>query len=484
MPGKSLCFYNTAHHNHYIYDSNSNKIFEVDKKLWESLQEGELPPPDYSAKGFLEHHGNRTFVRLSTDEFTAAIESNIEKLTIEITQECNLNCAYCPYNENFFSFQDRSSPLSISSRKALEAVRFFFDHSRDNNYKGISFYGGEPLLRWNIIADAVEFARGKADPSHQLLFGVTTNGVLLKNDTISKFLAHHGFAIHVSLDGPPQIHDRFRRNHADDATFSTILKGLGTLRRRYKEDFYRKVHFNAVVTPLSDLEEMRDFFRQFEFIRTADQLRVNVVTLGGAKPELIDMFSDPTTQTRFNRQLADLRNHYLSCVANGTEPERLEKALFDRQFRILSSRYVDEAEVPRNQPIPAPDICFPLQKKLFVDVHGKFFICEKLNNFEHFGDLDRGIDTKKLYQFYESHIEEFIAPHCASCWAKRFCSFCYVPAFQNGKSSIKSRKTRCEQIKKRLKQDLADYTEVLEKNPHGFDFFLRQAEETVEEETT
>ena len=477
MPESSLYFYSTASRANYIYDSNSNKIFELDAELWESLKQGEAPPQDYSAGGFLQHRGIRRFTCLSYGDFRSEIDTNIEKLTIEVTQACNLACGYCPYNENFFSFQGRSSSLSISLGKALEAVRFFFDHSGENNHKGISFYGGEPLLDWDIITKTVAFARQLAKPSQQLLFGVTTNGTLLEYEEICRFLAANDFAVHVSLDGPPAIHDRFRRDHSGAGSFSSIQMGLDTLRRHYKEKFHRLVHVNAVITPLTDLEETRDFFRNFEFIQEG-QLRVNNVSMEGAKPELRNLFSNEATQIRFNLQLRDLRNHYLRCLAEGNEPELLERALFDRQFRTLYSRHVDETEVPRRQTIPVPAICIPCQKKLFVDARGKFFICEKLNNFKSFGDLDRGIDTRELYQFYASHIEDFVQRSCASCWAKRLCSLCYVPFFQNGGRSIGKRKQKCEQLKRRIKQDLVDYTTVLEKNPRGFDFFTPQTEET------
>lgn len=480
MPESSLCFYSTASQTDYAYDSNSNKIFEMERKIRESMERGVPPPPDYLAGGFLQHRGTRRFTCLSYDDFRSEIATNIEKLAIEVTQACNLACGYCPYNENFFSFQGRSSSLSISLGKALEAVRFFFDHSTANNYKGISFYGGEPLLEWDIIKQTVAFARQLARPAQQLLFGVTTNGLLLENENICRFLAQNDFAVHVSLDGPPSTHDRFRRNHNGATSFSTIQSGLDTLRRHYKENFPRRVHFNAVITPLTDLEKTRDFFRHFEFISDPVQLRVNNVSLEGAKSELMDMFVNEETQIRYNRQLRDLRRYYLQCLVDGNEPETLARALFDRPFRTLYCRYVDEADVPRRQPIPPPAICIPCQKKLFVDAAGEFHICEKLNNFKSFGDLEKGISIEELYHFYAGHINNFVRKQCASCWAKRFCSLCYVPFFQHGDRSIKKRKKQCIQIKARLKQDLVHYTEVLERNPRGFDFFIQKTEENHE----
>lgn len=114
-------------------------------------------------------------------------------LTFVITEECNFRCSYC-YQQKRFKFLDKSI-----IRNALD---FFFPFLKEESY--IHFYGGEPLLAFELIRQAVDCIRSlNIGAKKAIKYTISTNGSLL-NDKILSFLSQHRFSILLSFDGLAQ----------------------------------------------------------------------------------------------------------------------------------------------------------------------------------------------------------------------------------------------------------------------------------------
>jgi uncharacterized protein len=145
---------------------------------------------------------------------------------------CNLDCRYCFYLE-----KDRLYPARESWPMSGEVLRSYirqYIESQDRPVVSFAWQGGEPtLLGVEFFRQAVsiqrEFAQGK-----RIENSLQTNGVLL-NDEWGLFLREEGFLVGLSIDGPRELHDRYRVNQGGGSTFNAVLRGLEVLQRHQVE---------------------------------------------------------------------------------------------------------------------------------------------------------------------------------------------------------------------------------------------------------
>ena len=158
-------------------------------------------------------------------------EPKIHKITLEVTHACNLACRYCFVREQYPD--DKAMPLTV----AQKAFKRLLPKDRDI---GVTFFGGEPLVAWDMLSQFVPWALGVCserrvklpaggDRAQRCTFHVTTNGTLLSPSRIV-FLKRNNFSFITSLDGPPDVHNAQRpmRKEGDDSHAAT-LRGLHLL---------------------------------------------------------------------------------------------------------------------------------------------------------------------------------------------------------------------------------------------------------------
>lgn len=123
---------------------------------------------------------------------------NISELTFILTDDCNFRCRYC-YKIKSKNSLDRST--------AVDALNFFWPFLNDKAY--ISFYGGEPLLSFDLIKEIVDTAENKKREFHkEINFSISTNGSLI-NEHVINFFSDHKFKAVLSFDGKAQ--DKLRK---------------------------------------------------------------------------------------------------------------------------------------------------------------------------------------------------------------------------------------------------------------------------------
>jgi uncharacterized protein len=140
---------------------------------------------------------------------------------------CNLACAYCFYREKAALF-----PAGAATRMSDEVLESFVRQYVESQPRGeVSFawQGGEPtLLGLDFFRRVVELQARYAE-GRRATNALQTNGVLI-DDRWAEFLAEHRFLVGVSIDGPPDLHDRFRRDDAGGPTADRVLRAIDALR--------------------------------------------------------------------------------------------------------------------------------------------------------------------------------------------------------------------------------------------------------------
>jgi len=161
----------------------------------------------------------------------SVIEQKIKTLTINTTQLCNLKCTYCAAGGD----GTYGSPtVKLDLKKGLPQLEWLVSRCLPGEMFQINFLGGEPLLYPDVIREIAEKATELAQLSQVALrFGVVTNGTLLSTPKILDLLQKFRIAVTVSVDGPPEVQDRFRpkKNASQAAEGSSVdlEKGLQAL---------------------------------------------------------------------------------------------------------------------------------------------------------------------------------------------------------------------------------------------------------------
>lgn len=138
--------------------------------------------------------------------------SGIMKITLAITQRCNLACNYCYIKKN-------NSVMSLNT--AAKIIDFVFQDAREDEKIEIGFFGGEPLLEIDLIKKITEQIRAhKSYDKNRIILSVTTNGTIYSED-LSQFLADRNIILNISCDGPPKVQDASR--HFPDGSGSSRI---------------------------------------------------------------------------------------------------------------------------------------------------------------------------------------------------------------------------------------------------------------------
>jgi len=153
---------------------------------------------------------------------------------------CNLNCAYCFYlkKQSLYDVQGEGWRMSDETLEAY--VRQYIEAQPEAVEEiNFAFQGGEPtLLGIDFFRRAVKLQRKYTPAGRRLRNSLQTNGVLL-DDRWCEFLRENGFLVGISIDGPADLHDRYRRDKQNRGTFDQVVAALRRLKRH-------GVEFNAL----------------------------------------------------------------------------------------------------------------------------------------------------------------------------------------------------------------------------------------------
>ncbi|MCD8379439.1 MAG: thioether cross-link-forming SCIFF peptide maturase [Lachnospiraceae bacterium] len=143
----------------------------------------------------------------------------VKALCLHIAHDCNLACRYCFAEEG--EYHGRRALMSFEVGKA--ALDFLVANSGNRVNLEVDFFGGEPLMNWQVVKDLVDYGRSLEEPNHKKFrFTLTTNGVLL-NDEIMDFVNREMSNLVLSIDGRQSVHDRMRPFRNGKGSYDLIV---------------------------------------------------------------------------------------------------------------------------------------------------------------------------------------------------------------------------------------------------------------------
>ena len=222
-----------------VLDVNSGSVHVVDEIVYDmipmyenmSLEEISAKLADkYSADDIKEAYEEITELKEAGSLFTEDIYENyidsfknrqpvVKALCLHIAHDCNLACQYCFAEEG--EYHGRRALMSFEVGK--KALDFLVANSGSRRNLEVDFFGGEPLMNWEVVKQLVEYGRSIEEANNKKFrFTLTTNGVLL-NDDILDFVNKEMGNIVLSTDGRKEVHDRMRPFRNGKGSYDLIM---------------------------------------------------------------------------------------------------------------------------------------------------------------------------------------------------------------------------------------------------------------------
>ncbi len=143
----------------------------------------------------------------------------VKALCLHIAHDCNLACRYCFAEEG--EYHGRRALMSFEVGK--KALDFLIANSGNRRNLEVDFFGGEPLMNWDVVKQLVEYGRSKEEEyNKKFRFTLTTNGVLL-NDEVMEFCNREMGNVVLSLDGRPEVNDKMRPFRNGKGSYELIV---------------------------------------------------------------------------------------------------------------------------------------------------------------------------------------------------------------------------------------------------------------------
>ena len=152
-------------------------------------------------------------------------QSVLKAICLHVAHGCNMDCEYCFAGKGDYS--GKSGIMSAETGK--KALDYLVEHSGSRRHLEVDFFGGEPLINWEVCKEIVAYGR-ELEKKHDKIFNftLTTNGVLIDKDVIEFTNREMGNVV-LSMDGRRETHDRMRRSKSGEGTYDAILDNFRAL---------------------------------------------------------------------------------------------------------------------------------------------------------------------------------------------------------------------------------------------------------------
>lgn len=382
------------------------------------------------------HKENILFSEDDYEKFAKySVASPVKAMCLLVAMDCNLRCEYC-----FAGTGDYCMGRNVMSfETGKKALDFLLENSGNRENLEVDFFGGEPLMNWEVVKQLVEYGRSKeAEYGKKFRFTITTNGLLLDEDK-RKYINENMDNCVLSLDGRREVNDEFRKTVAGTGSYDTIVPKFKALvdERDPNLDYYARGTFTS---------HNLDFAEDVLSIADAgfDRLSVEPVT---ADPGCgYDLTEDdlPKIEAEYDR-LTDIML------------ERKKEGKPFTFFHFMVDLDQGPCVVKRLRG------CGAGYEYVAVTPDGDIYPCHQFvgkDEFKQGSVLDQSFNMDIAQKFAGMNI--YSRPKCQKCWAKFYCSGgCSAANYNMNHDMNDSYDLGCEMERKRL--ECAIYLKAMDK---------------------
>ena len=347
----------------------------------------------------------------------------IKALCLHVAHICNLNCSYCFAGQG--KYKGERALMSLDTAK--RAIDFLIENSGSRTNLEVDFFGGEPLMNFEVVKETVKYARSiEKGAGKNFRFTLTTNGVLL-DDEVTEFCNKEMNNVVLSLDGRREVHDRFRKDYSGKGSYDVILpKFLDFVKKRGDKSYYIRgtyTHYNTDFT--SDIFHMAD--------------------LGFKELSMEPVVCAPDDECALTKEDLPVLFQQYEILAK----EMLKRDDEGNGFTFY--HYMIDLE---NGPCIYKRIsgCGSGTEYMAVTPWGELYPCHQFVGDESYsmGNIWDGVTNTELREKFRK-CNAYSRTECRDCWAKLYCSGgCAANAYHAAGDIGKIYEYGCELFKKRM----------------------------------
>ncbi|MBR4459578.1 MAG: thioether cross-link-forming SCIFF peptide maturase [Clostridia bacterium] len=347
----------------------------------------------------------------------------VKALCLHVAHTCNLNCSYCFASQG--RFHGERALMSFETGK--RALDFLVEHSGARRNLEVDFFGGEPLMNWEVVKQLVAYARSiEREKRKNFRFTLTTNGMLI-NDEVIDFCNREMSNVVLSLDGRKETHDRLRVDYAGNGSYDRIVPLFQKLvAARGGKNYYMRGTFTHANPDFTE-----DLFHMADLGFT--ELSMEPVVCAPDDPAALTPEDIETVKAQYELLARDMLRrrreghpitfyHYMLDLSGGP-------CIYKR----ISG-------------------CGSGTEYMAVTPWGDLYPCHQFVGEEKWklGDIWQGVTNTALREEFRA-CNAYARPECADCWARLWCSGGCAANAMHATGSIRGvYAPGCELFKKRI----------------------------------
>jgi uncharacterized protein len=426
-----------------VLDVNSGAVHLVDNVVYDILDDYKtLSNEEIKLKlshKYSEREINEGFVEISTlekekmlfsedifEDVIPKVENRnpvVKALCLHIAHDCNLKCRYCFAEEGEYHGKRELMSLEVGKK----AIDFLIASSGKRKNLEVDFFGGEPLMNFDVVKGIVEYARSlEKEHNKNFRFTITTNGVLL-NDEIMEYINANMHNVVLSIDGRKEVNDRMRPRAGGQGTYDTIVPKFRKLAdSRNQTDYYVRGTFTRY-----NLDFAKDVLHLVDL--GFKQISVEPVVAEDSEPYSIREEDLPTIFNEYDKLALAIIDRY-------------KKGEWFNFFHFMIDLTGGPCVVKRMVG------CGSGTEYLSVTPTGDLYPCHQFVGKEEFkmGHVDTGVTRADIRKNFEG-CNVYTKPKCKECWARFYCSGgCVANSFNTHGDLVSPYEIGCEMQRKRI----------------------------------
>ena len=347
----------------------------------------------------------------------------IKALCLHVAHTCNLNCSYCFASQG--KYNGERAVMSFETGK--QALDFLVAHSGTRRNLEVDFFGGEPLMNFQVVKDLVAYARSiEKAAKKNFRFTLTTNGMLIDDDVID-FANREMSNVVLSLDGRKEIHDRYRVDYAGNGSWERIVPKFQKLvQARGGKNYYMRGTFTHQNPDfLNDIRQMLDL--------GFTELSMEPVVCA---PD------DPSALTEEDRKIVMQQYEELAALMLQREREGRPFTFYHYMLDLSGGPCIYKRISG----------CGSGTEYMAVTPWGDLYPCHQFVGEERFrlGNVFTGLDNPAVQSEFAA-CNVYARPECRDCWARLYCSGgCAANAYHATGAITGVYQAGCELFRKRM----------------------------------
>lgn len=347
----------------------------------------------------------------------------VKALCLHVAHDCNLKCQYCFAEEGEY----HGKRELMSAEVGKKALDFLIEHSASRKNLEVDFFGGEPLMNFDVVKEIVAYGRElEKKYDKRFRFTITTNGILL-DEQKQQFINENMHNLVLSLDGRKEVNDRMRPCAGGQGSYDIIVpKFQKAAESRNQTDYYIRGTFTKY-----NLDFCKDVLHMAEL--GFQQISVEPVVADQSMPYAIT-----------EKELPQIYEEY----------EKLAKEVCERNQKGNGFHFFHFNIDLSGGPCVMKRLvgCGSGTEYLAVTPSGELYPCHQFVGMSEFkmGTVYEGIVNQEQRKIF-SKCNVYAKEECKKCWAKFYCSGgCAANAYQANGDILKPYEIGCKMQRKRI----------------------------------